>query len=80
MHSQPTPKGRGETAVERAVLAVALATHPKPLSVALLAAEIGDAKAAEEAVGQLRRVGLLDRDGDSLSATPAAVHFDQLGL
>lgn len=80
MQDQPTPKGRGETAVERAVLAVALAAHPKPLSVALLAAEIGNPNAAEEAVGKLCQVGLLDRHGDSAAPTDAALHFDRLGL
>ena len=78
MQAQRSP--RSGDAVQRAVLALALAVHPKPLSAPLLAAEIRDANAVEEAAGTLCEVGLLDRDGDSLTASAAAVHFDRLGL
>ncbi|HEX9968053.1 MAG TPA: hypothetical protein VGB06_08910 [Solirubrobacterales bacterium] len=60
-------------------MALSLAAHPKSLTLATLTAQI-DPDAVGRAVAVLSEVGLLDHGGDSLSPTPAAVHFDQLGL
>ncbi|HYP54778.1 MAG TPA: hypothetical protein VEQ41_00545 [Solirubrobacterales bacterium] len=67
------------TAVQRAVLGVALDAHPDPVAIPDIAVEIGQ-RAVERAISKLCEVGLLDRDGDSLMASAAAVHFDRLGL
>ena len=71
MHDQPT---------QRAVLALVLDSHPKPLAVASLARQLGGQDAVERAVASLVRVGLLARKGEAVSPTKAAVHFERLEL
>jgi len=71
MHDQTT---------QRAVLGLVLEAHPKPLTTHRIARQLGAGDAAERAIAQLVEVGLLDRDGDSASASAAAVHFDALEL
>jgi hypothetical protein len=68
-------------AIQRAVLALALAEHPKRLTIPGLATEMAeDGDAVERAVRDLVGVGLLDCGGISVKPTPAALHFDHLGL
>jgi hypothetical protein len=69
-----------DVAIQRAVLSLVLAEHPKPLTILTLAREIDEGDATERAVVALVGVGLLDCGGISVKPTPAAVHFDQLGL
>ncbi len=77
MHDHGT---QSEVAVQRAVLSLVLATHPKSLTIPDVAREIDEGDATERAVRDLVSVGLLDCGGISVKPTPAAVHFDQLGL
>lgn len=77
MHDHGTPS---EVAVQRAVLSLVLAAHPKSLTIPELAAEIDEGDAAERAVRDLVSVGLLDCGGISVRPTLAALHFDRLGL
>lgn len=71
MHDQPT---------QRAILALVLDTHPKPLTIRDLARQVGGQDAVERAVAELVGVGLLAREGDAISPTAAAVHFERLEL
>jgi DNA-binding IclR family transcriptional regulator len=71
MHDQPT---------QRAVLGLALEAHPKSLTVPVIARQLGAGDTVERAVAELVGVGLLARDGDAISASPAAVRFDALEL
>ncbi len=71
MHDQPT---------QRAVLGLVIDCHPKPLTVSDLARETGAGDAVERAIAQLVEVGLLERDGDAVRASAAAVRFDALEL
>ena len=68
-----------DKATQRAVLALALDAHPKSLALPDLAHELGQ-DAVERAVAELVSVGLLIREGDAISPTAAALHFDQLEL
>jgi len=65
---------------QRAVLGIALDAHPKPLTTRELARQIGRDDAVERAVAELVGVGLIERDGDSVRPTKAAVHFERLEL
>jgi hypothetical protein len=71
MQDQPT---------QRAVLALILDAHPKPLTIPVVARQLGGHDAMERAVNALASVGLLTRDGDAISPTAAAVHFERLEL
>jgi hypothetical protein len=71
MHDQPT---------QRAVLGLALEAHPKTLTTRGIVRQLGAGDAVERAIAQLVEVGLLERDGDAVSASAAAVHFDRLEL
>lgn len=71
MQDQPT---------QRAVLGLALDAHPKSLTIPDLAREVDSGDAVERAIAQLVDVGLLERNGDAISASAAAVHFDRLEL
>jgi hypothetical protein len=77
MHDHGTPSATG---VQRAVLSLVLNAHPKALTIPGLACEIDQGDATERAVRELVGVGLLECEGISLKATPAAIHFDRLGL
>lgn len=72
MHDQPT--------VERAVLGLVLDAHPKPLTIRELARQVSGQDAVERAVAELVSVGLIERDGNSVRPTKAAVHFERLEL
>ena len=76
MHVHRTPSA---AAVQRAVLGVALDAHPDHVAIPDMALEIGQ-QAVGRAISKLSEVGLLDRDGESVIASAAAVHFDRLGL
>ena len=70
MQDQPT---------QRAVLALLLDSHPKSLALAGLVREVSG-QDVERAVAELVGVGLVERDGDSVRASAAAVHFERLEL
>lgn len=71
MHDQPT---------QRAVLGLVIEAHPKALTTRRIARQLGAGDAVERAIAQLVEVGLLECDGDTVSASAAAVHFDALEL
>jgi hypothetical protein len=71
MHDQPT---------QRAVLGLLLEAHPKSLTISALTLQLGGQEAIESAVAALVGVGLIERDGNTISASAAAVHFDALEL
>jgi hypothetical protein len=79
MQADPSPLrlSSEDVATHRAVLGLALAAYPKSLTIPGLAAEVGR---AEHAVRDLVAVGLLICGGLSVEPSPAAVHFDRLGL
>jgi hypothetical protein len=76
MHDHRTPS---EVAVQRAVLSLVLATHPKFQTIPTLAREIGG-EGVERAIRDLVGVGLLECSGTRVRPTAAAIHFDRLGL
>jgi hypothetical protein len=76
MHDHGTPSG---VAAQRAVLSLVLDAHPKSLTIPGLARELGGL-AVENAVAALVGVGLLNREGDAVSPTAAALHFERLEL
>lgn len=76
MHDHGTPSGE---AAQRAVLSLVLDAHPKFLTISDLARELGD-QDVESAVSALVSVGLLEREGDSISPSAAALHFYRLDL
>lgn len=81
MHSKASPGSqREDIAIQRAVLGLALAEHPKCLTLPGLAAEIDQGDAAERAVRELVGVGLLDCRGVSVRPSAAALHFERLEL
>lgn len=80
MQDHDSSRAASDRAVQRAVLSVALADHPQSLTTDYLTREIGDSDAVSRAMTKLCEVGLLDQEGDSLTASAAAVHFDRLGL
>lgn len=63
---------------QRATLGLVLYEHPDPMTVGYLRQEIGDE--VDQAVAELVAVGLLQRDGEAVSATLAAVSFEALRL
>ena len=77
MHDHGTPSG---VAVQRAVLSLVLDAHPKSLTLADLARELGNQDAVERAVAALTSVGLIDRKCDAISPSAAARHFERLEL
>ena len=78
MHPKASP--RSDRGMQRAVLALALEAHPKSLTIPELTAQIDQRNTVERAVHDLVVVGLLDREGDSIHASDAALHFDRLEL
>lgn len=93
MHENPTdrrdPPSREdeEAKVQRAVLALVLAEHPTRLTFAELAHAVcndpenfAEATVLADAVRELRVARLLRCAGERLVPTPAALHFDRLGL
>ena len=77
---QANPSPLGDAAIESAVLALALAAHPKSLTIPELALEFDQGDAVEHAVVALVGVGLLDCRGISIQPSAAALHFERLGL
>jgi predicted transcriptional regulator len=71
MQDQPT---------QRAVLSLALDAHPKPLTIRHLTRETGAGDAVERAVAALVDIGLIDREGEAVTPSAAALHFDRLDL
>jgi hypothetical protein len=72
MQAKSSPKTR------RAVLGFVLFEHPDSTVASDLRREIGED--ADQAVADLTAVGLIERDGELVRATIAAVHFDALRL
>ncbi len=74
-----------DKAIEFAVLALILYRHPAQLTLAELTREVADdpneflqTDAVERAVGDLGRVGLLNRNGDFVIPSQAALRMDSL--
>ena len=78
MHDKAIP--RSDRGTQRAILALALAAHPKSLTIPDLAREIDQGDAVERAVRDLVGVGLLEAGGISIKSSAAALHFERLGL
>jgi len=72
-----TPSG---VAVQRAVLSLVLAAHPKVLTTPNLAREIDADDAVEIAIRDLVGIGLLECSGVTVRPSAAALHFEHLGL
>jgi hypothetical protein len=74
-----------DKAIESAVLALILYRHPAQLTIEELTREVADdpsqflqVDALERAVGDLRRVGLVNRNGDFVIPSQAALRMDSL--
>jgi hypothetical protein len=78
MHHKASP--RSDRGTQRTVLALALAAHPRPLSILDLAREIEQGDTVERAVCDLVGVGLLECQGISIQPSAAALHFERLEL
>jgi len=82
MQVNPSPRPeREDESVQRAVLSLVLAAHPKKsLTIPELAREIDRGDAVERAVRDLVGVGLLECRGISIKPTPCALRFNGLEL
>jgi hypothetical protein len=69
---------RGDEAVQRAILALALAVYPRYRTIPELRREIGDEDAVERAISSLIGYGLLTLHGTTLLPTKAAFHCHRL--
>jgi len=67
-------------AVQRAVLALALETHPRWSAMKDLRREIGCGGVTHHAIRDLIAIGLIERKSATVRPTPAAAHFEQLRL
>ncbi len=76
MHDKASP--RSDRGTQRTVLALALAAHPKPLTIPELAQEIDQGDAVERAVRDLVGVGLLECGGISVRPTATAIRCHRL--
>jgi hypothetical protein len=84
---EPSFPNPDEAILQRVALTFVLAEHPTRLTqgelARILAADPEDAaqrNAVIHAVGELAAAGLLRRDGNFVSPTRAALHFDRLAL
>jgi hypothetical protein len=68
----------GDLAVERAILALAMAVYPVLCTVPELARKIGDRDAVERATESLVEHGVIRMHGNTLIPTPAALHCHRL--
>jgi hypothetical protein len=81
MLSKPNPRrGCTDAAVQRAVLALALAMYPHWRTIPELTREIHCGDAVERACRDLVGIGLLECRGVSIRPTAAAAHFERLEL
>lgn len=78
MHLQAI--SRQDRATQRAVLALALAAHPKALTIPSLAREIDQGDAVERACRDLVGFRLLDCGGITIRPSVPALHFERLEL
>ena len=69
---------REDAAAQRAVLSLVIDEYPTLLTPDDLAMEIEGEDAVGRAVRDLTAIGLLRREGESVLATRAALHFDRL--
>lgn len=69
-----------DKAVQRAIVARALAMYPHWLTIIEMAQEIGCGDAVERAVRDLVGIGLLECRGVSIRSTPVAAHLNRLEL
>lgn len=69
---------REDAAAQRAVLSLILQEHPTLLTLGDVAMEVAGEDAVSRAVRDLTATGLLRREGTSILATRAALHFDRL--
>jgi len=81
MQVNPSPRPeREDESIQRAVLSLVLAAHPKRLTIPKLALEFDQDDAVERAVLALVSAGLLACHGISLTPTRAALRFNGLEL
>jgi len=80
MQDHPSPPGLGDAAIQRVVMALVLAAHPKSLTIPGLGVEINLGDAVERAVRDLVGVGLLECRGVSIKPSPAALRLEHLEL
>jgi hypothetical protein len=81
MQADRTPRRLcADMAVQRAVLAQALAVRPHWCTIIEMAREIDCGDAVERAVRDLVGIGLIECRGVSFRPTPAAAHFYRLDL
>ena len=66
--------------VQRAVLAITLATYPRWRPMSEMKLEIGCGGVVHHAVRDLIAIGLIEREGAAIRPTPAAAHFERLKL
>jgi hypothetical protein len=79
----PKPKRRGPCsieAVQRAVLALTLESHPRWTPMKDLRREIGCGGVTHHAIRDLIAIGLIERKSATVRPTPAAAHFERLKL
>jgi hypothetical protein len=74
MHGNRSDDARAQ----RAVLSLVLHEHPTLLAAGEVEREIGVGDAAERALRDLTRAGLLRQEGATVLPTRAALHFDRL--
>lgn len=77
------PRRRGlcsVVAVQRAVMALTLATHPHWSTMRELRREIGCGGVVHHAVRELIEIGLIERRGGSIRPTRTAARLEQLKL
>jgi hypothetical protein len=77
---QANPSRLGDEGVQRAILSLVLAAHPKSLTIPQLARKIDQGDAVERAVRDLVGVGLLTCGGVSIRPSAAALRFERLEL
>lgn len=75
--------GRSERKLESALLTHVLMLHPRRLTEEELAVELAvgpadDLQGVESAMAALAEIGLLERDGDFVEPTPAAIRSYEL--
>lgn len=81
MQANPRPRSTcADAAVQRAVLAMALAVYPHWRTIIELAREIDCGDAVERAVRDLVGLGALECRGVSVRATPVIAYCERLGL
>lgn len=71
---------RANMGIQRAIMALTLATYPYWRTIPELAREIDEGDTVEHSVVELVCIGLLECRGVSIRPTPAAAHLNRLEL